>query len=272
MSLTCKRIIEELNKLAPEYLAEEWDNVGLMLGDMEQEVRRILIALDAIPEVIKEAIEEKVDLIITHHPFIFKPIKHIRKDHVLGKSIYDLIQNNIALYSAHTNLDIAFGGTNDVLAQILELENITVLSELDLKSRNSEEKYGMGRIGTVKRSYTLDEFARFVQGKLKLPNIRIVGESNHIINKVALTTGSGVSYLQDAVNKKADVFITGDVKFHDAQRALQLGIALIDAGHYGTENIIVPILKEYLEKLKEPEHSLEILTSKVNGEPFRINI
>jgi len=272
LSLTCKRIIEELNKLAPEQLAEEWDNVGLMIGDMEQEVSRILIALDAIPEVIKEAIEGKVDLIITHHPFIFKPIKYIRRDHFLGKSIYELIQNNIALYSAHTNLDIAFGGTNDVLAQILELENVEILSELEVKSRNGEEKYGMGRVGTVKRKYTLDEFEKFVQNKLKLSNIRIVGDSNHIINKVALTTGSGMSYLQDAVDKKADVFITGDVKFHDAQRASQLGIALIDAGHYGTENIIVPVLKEYLKKLQEQDHSLEILISKVNGELFRINI
>ncbi|HHW67311.1 MAG TPA: Nif3-like dinuclear metal center hexameric protein [Epulopiscium sp.] len=272
MSLTCKKIIEELNKLAPEYLAEEWDNVGLMIGDMDQEVKRILIALDAIPEVVNEAIAEKADLVITHHPFIFKPLKNIRKDHILGKCIYDLIQNNISVYSAHTNLDIAFGGTNDVLAQILELENISILSELEFKGQDIEAKYGMGRIGTLKRSYTLDEFAKFVQDKLKLPNIRIVGASNHLVNKVALTTGSGMSYLQDAVNKKADVFITGDVKFHDAQRALQMGISLIDAGHYGTENLIVPVIKEHLEKMQKPDHALEILISKVNSEPFRVNI
>lgn len=260
MSIKCRRIIEELNKLAPEYLAEEWDNVGLMVGDMEQEVRKVLVALDAIPEVIEEAIQEKVDLIITHHPFILKPLKSIRKDMSMGKRVYDLIQNNIGLYSAHTNLDIAFGGTNDTLANLLELENISILKEMDT--------YGMGRIGILKKTYTLEEYAKFIQNKLELSNIRIIGRSEHIINTVALTTGSGMSYIQDAVNKKADVYITGDVKFHDAQKARELGIALIDAGHYGTENIIVPVIKRHLEKINKEDARLEIITSKINGEPF----
>ncbi|WP_058486358.1 Nif3-like dinuclear metal center hexameric protein [Defluviitalea phaphyphila] len=260
MSVKCKKIIEELNKLAPEYLAEEWDNVGLMIGDIDQEVNRVLIALDAIPEVIEEAIKEKVDLIITHHPFIFKPLKSITKNDAIGQSIYSLIKNNIGVYSAHTNLDIAFGGTNDTLANLLELENISVLKEID--------NYGMGRIGNLKNACTLEEYAKFVKEKLKISNIRVVGNPTKVINIVALTTGSGISYIQEAVNKKADLFITGDVKFHDAQKAKELGIALIDAGHYGTENIIIPVIKKYLENINKEDKKLEIIVSKINGDPF----
>lgn len=269
MSVKCKRIIEELNKLAPEHLAEDWDNVGLIIGDVEQEISKILIALDAIPEVIDEAIENKVDLIITHHPFIFQAIKTIRTDNSLGKSIYNLIKNNIAVYSAHTNLDIAYGGINDVLAQLLELDNICILSEFYSEECSNEKKYGMGRVGTVKTTSTLDEYARFVKDKLGLSNIRIVGQPNLKVNRVALTTGSGISYIHEAVNKNADVYITGDVKFHDAQKALQSGIAIIDAGHYGTENIIVPVIKRYLQKIQEQDTELDIILSKVNGDPFK---
>ncbi|NLK21435.1 MAG: Nif3-like dinuclear metal center hexameric protein [Epulopiscium sp.] len=270
MSIKCNIIIKELNKLAPDGLAEEWDNVGLIIGDMEAEIHTILIALDAIPEVIDEAIKVKADLIITHHPLIFKPIKSIRKDMALGRSIYKLIQNNIGIYSAHTNLDSAFGGTNDTLAKILELENLSVLSENHLHSSNEEYIQGMGRIGTLKRTSTLKEYGELVKNKLGLSNIKLVGNESSIISKVAITTGSGMSYLKDAVNKKADLFITGDIKYHEAQQALEMGITLIDAGHYGTENIIVPVIKQYLKKLQNEHSGLNIKTSQINGDPFKV--
>jgi len=139
MAVKCKDIIRKMNEFADERLAEDWDNVGLLVGDLEQEIKTVLVALDAVPQVICEAIELKADLIITHHPLIFRAIKSVTKGNPLGDSIYQLIQNNIGLYCAHTNLDIAYGGTNDSLAQILELENISLLEEISGKKAKSME-------------------------------------------------------------------------------------------------------------------------------------
>ena len=222
MAVKCKDIIRKMNDLAQENLAEEWDNVGLLIGDPEEEINTVLVALDAVPEVIDEAIKLKADLIITHHPLIFKAIKSITRDKPLGESIYNLIQNNIGLYSAHTNLDIAYGGTNDTLAKLLELENISLLEEI---FEVEDGKYGMGRIGTLKKPLKLKDYALFVKERLSLPSVRLVGDINKIINKVAITTGSGISYLKSAIMKKADLFITGDIKFHDAQEALKYVLA-----------------------------------------------
>lgn len=265
MSVKCKEIINRMNIFAEEKLAEEWDNCGLLIGDSEAQINKVLVALDAIPEVIDEAIEKNVDLIITHHPFIFKPIKLITNNTPLGKSIYKLIQNNIGVYSAHTNLDIAYGGTNDTLAQILELENISVLEKIYF---SEEEKYGMGRIGTTKKPLTLEEYALFVKDKLNLSSLRIVGEQKKLIKKVAITTGSGMSYLKSAIINKADLFITGDIKFHEAQEALNMGICLLDAGHYATEIIIVDVILEYLESIQDENFQFNTIVSKINGEPF----
>jgi len=126
----------------------------------------------------------------------------------------------------------------------------------------------MGRIGTLKKPLKLKDYALFVKEQLNLSDIRIAGDMDKIINKVAITTGSGMSYLKSAIMKKADLFITGDIKFHDAQEAQKYGICLLDAGHYGTEVIIVKVIKDYLERIQEENFQFKVLLSKVNGEPF----
>ena len=128
--IKCREIILHLEKLAPPNLAESWDNVGLIVGNYEQDVRNILVTLDVTPQVVHEAINKKIDLIISHHPMIFKPLKKITEDDVVGNMVYRLIQNNISVYAIHTNMDIVKGGLNDILASLLQLEELEVLEEL----------------------------------------------------------------------------------------------------------------------------------------------
>lgn len=278
MVITGRKVIQYMETIAPMKYAEEWDNVGFLIGNPDKKIKRILVALDAIPEVVKEAIDYQVDLIVTHHPFPFRCVKSICQDCSEGKLIIDFIKHDIGLYAAHTNLDIAFGGTNDVLAEKIGLHSIDILSPIVLEKQSREEVFkeekekriGMGRIGHLLEPISLQKYAKEIRKKLNLEYIRMIGEPEQIIHKVAICTGSGMSYLQEAMKQNADVFITGDVKFHEAQKALQHGIAVIDAGHYGTEQLIIPVLAKGLRSWGEGK--IEVMESKINGEPFQVII
>lgn len=260
MSVKVMQVIEKLQKLAPDELAQGWDNIGLQVGSAHHQVSKILLALDATTSVIEEAIHIGADMIITHHPMIFNPIKKVTKDEPTGRNLYKLIQNNINLYVMHTNLDAAFGGTNDVLGELVGLGNIEGLS-------HNENEPGIGRIGDIETT-TIAHLAHKLKEALNISHVKIVGQPDQKVEKVAVCTGSGMSFLKDAIGK-ADVFITGDVKFHEAQDALDHHIGIIDVGHYGSENIVMPKIKDYLEAFKL-ENNIEIAVSQVNGDPFNI--
>ena len=255
-------ITELFNGFAPEYLAESWDNPGLLVGEEKAEIKKILVALDATDEVVDEAVKIGADLIVTHHPMIFGSLKKINDATNLGKKIIKLIRNNICVFAMHTNLDIAFGGVNDDLAKILGLKNIGVLAESCMQN---DMPNGLGRYGDIEET-TLGEFAEKVKEKLGLDGIRIVGEKDRTIKKAGLCTGSGMEFMADAVKKQCDVYITSDIKYHDSQKAIEDGITLIDATHYGSENIIVPVIKKFLNE-KAP--SIEVFESSVNGQVFK---
>lgn len=240
MSVNINNIINKLEDLAPSSTAFEWDNVGLQIGSNKQRIAKTLLALDLTPNVVEEAIEKKVDMIITHHPLIFSPIKNIIKEDIIGRRIYSLIENNISLYVMHTNLDMAWGGTNDVLSNIINLQDIEAISP-------NEDNLGLGRIGIVPKT-NIKKLSTYLKGKLNLENVKTVYDVDQTIQKVAICTGSGMSILDEVIREKADVFITGDVKFHDAQKAEYNKMGIIDVGHYGSENIMMPQIKKYLEK------------------------
>ena len=260
MSVKVKKILEKLQDLAPDNLAEDWDNIGLQVGSIHNKVSKILLALDATQSVIEEAINIGAHMIITHHPMIFTPIKKVTKDEPIGNNIYKLIQNNISLYVMHTNLDATFGGTNDVLGNIIGLYNVEGLSP-------NERGMGIGRIGDIKTT-TITQLTHKLKQGLNISYARIVGSPEKEVNKVAICTGSGMSFLEYAVGR-ADVFITGDVKFHEAQNAWENHIGVIDVGHYGSENIVMPKLKEYMREFMI-ENNVEIVVSQINGDPFNI--
>ena len=370
MAAKVQSIINMVERLAPKYLAEEGDNIGLQIGDPAAEVHKVLVTLDIDSQVIEEAIREDVDMVVCHHPLIFKPIKNLRFDNPLGRKIAQLIGNSIAVYAAHTNLDSAQDGINSLLAEKLDLREVEVLApssiekyckivvfvpqghedqvrdalaqagagwignyshctfqtagtgtfkaleganpfigivgELEkaeeyrletivperivgkvvkamLKAHPYEEvaydlypllnegsSLGLGRIGKLPAPITLGELVQQVKRALGLPNVRLGGDLGSKVEKVALCGGSGTFLMHKAAFKGADVLLTGDVKYHDGQDILAQGMSFIDAGHNGTERIIVPVLAKYLrEKAAEAKLEVEIVESRVNTDPFQ---
>ncbi|MFI3174857.1 MAG: Nif3-like dinuclear metal center hexameric protein [Bacillota bacterium] len=269
--MVCKveHIMGFMEEIAPKKLAEPWDNVGLMVGDSKKEVKKILVALDAIPEVIAEAIEQNADMIVTHHPFfLFQKIKSIQKNTPLGKKIYDLIENEIAVFSAHTNLDIVDGGINDILAEKLNLQNVDIL---DVTQENPDgTTVGLGRVGKLQEEMSLLSFGQLVKDTFPVGDIlRIVGDKDKMVKKVALCSGSGASLISRANRSGADVYVTGDMKYHEAQDAQELGLAVIDLTHYASEVIVVEVLAKRLQQFVEKKKlSVEIIISTVDGQTF----
>ena len=368
MGLKCQVIASIMDKLAPRKFAEEWDNVGLLVGDGSKDVSKILVALDATFEVVKEAIDKKVDMIVTHHPLIFKPIKNVKADNPVGSLLIQLIKNDISLYAAHTSFDIAPNGMNDILCNVLgiydrevldvtysegykkiavyvpqgyeeivknamcnagagfignysnstfqtqgigtykplegtnpfigEIGKIEKVEEVKIETvvpqkylekvinamlnvhpyeedaydvsplENLKEEYGLGRIGTISET-TLKELALQVKAKLKINNLRVVGDPNKKIKKVAVCGGSGASLIHKAVSRGADVLITADIGYHDAVEAQHLGLSLIDAGHFATENIAVRFIAEYIiDETQKQGNEIEVLVSESQKDPF----
>lgn len=243
-----KTIIEYIEEWAPKNIVDGWDNTGFQIGREEKDINNILIALDLDETIAKKAIEGQVDLIITHHPIIFKPLKSIVNTNPIEKLILRLIQNDIAVYNAHSNLDLAIGGVSDVLAEKLGLENTINLKEIFHGEKNNEKiVYGYGKIGVVE-DIQIEEFIKKVKISLNIEDLIVYGHVNRNINKLAICGGSGSDFIEDAYNLGADLYITGDIKYHEAQFAYERGLTLIDIGHFHSEKFILPAIKEYLEK------------------------
>lgn len=368
MSIKIGEIAEYLESISPSYLAEDYDNVGLLIGSRESAVKRVMFCLDVSSKVVDEAVNKKVDLIISHHPMIFKGIKRINEDDPKGRNIYKLIRNNIAVYSAHTNLDSAEGGLNDYLGQLLglcEIENLkshrseklyklvvyvpeesvdivrnsisragagwignysdcsfmtkgtgtfkplegtnpysgvvgslsmvdeyrleTVVPEKNLKRVIAEMKeshpyeevaydvyllnmpykeYGFGKVGHLKTPLKLDEFIKVVKEKLEVSNVRVIGTTSDSIRRVAVFSGSFDESLISLAKAKADILVTGDIKYHTAFDFVEMGMCVIDAGHYGTEKIVVSLLSGIISN-RFPE--LETVSNTVETDPFKTN-
>ncbi len=235
-----REIMEILEKYAPLELASSYDNVGLMVGDKTREVTRVLLTLDVDLDVAMEASRLGAELIISHHPLIFNPVRNITADSPAGKCLLYLMENKIAVYSAHTNLDSALGGLNDLAAQFLHLEHTKVLET------GCESEIGIGRIGSLPNPMSLKALAHTVKQIYRLPYIRLIGDEDKRIEKVAICTGSGGDLLQDAITKGADAFITGDIKYNVARDAAALNMGMIELGHYESEYIVVDLLEKLL--------------------------
>jgi len=348
MPVSCRDIFSLIEKLAPIYLAAEWDNPGLQVGDPFAEIELAMLTLDINIDVVKEAKFKGAGLIISHHPLIFKPLKSLRLNRPDGRLVEYTIKNNITVYTAHTNLDIADGGVNTALAEKLGLNETTVLEpagreqyvklvvfipaghveavhqaiseagagwigkyshcafqtrgtgmfqpltgtkpfigeqgklesveEARLETivpttgldaviqamlrthpyeevaydvyslKNPGPAYGLGRVGSLARQVSFREFARTVKEALGLPAVRLGGKSESKVKKVAVCGGAGARLWPAALRAGADTFVTGDISHHEAQDMLSAGLNFIDAGHHGTEHVVLSALKEYLEE------------------------
>lgn len=359
MNAKAKDIIRIMENYFPAYLAEDWDNSGLQVGSYNTAVNKLMISLDLDQEILQQAIAARVDMIITHHPLLFKPVKSINTDQPSGNIIMQLIKNNICVYAAHTNLDASDKGLNQLLAETLDLKDIGPLdksrqesyyklvvfvpathinevskaisdagagyignysdstfrtegtgtfrpqkgthpfigtegdlTEVDefrletivpkrlvnkvvhsmIKAHPYEEAaydlyrlanegqiISLGRRGKLGNPMVLKEFAADVKKRLQIDNVQVAGDLDKIISNAAVVSGAGAGFLKMITAQDIDVLVTGDVKYHEAKDAVMAGLAIIDAGHQGTEEIIVRYLKELLERqCKDLNYSIEI--------------
>lgn len=239
-------IAEELERLAPPELAEPWDNVGLMTGDMEQAVKNIFVCLDVTSENVEQAAAFGADLIISHHPLIFSPVKRIVESDVSGGILRRLITKNISVYSMHTNFDKADGGMNDLLAKKLGLSQVRKYTSEECLDESGKSCDAIGRIGTLPSPMSMGDYTEQVKEALNCFSLRSIGEADEQVQTVALCSGAGGDFIYTAYRAGADVYVTSDVRHHEAQLAQELGMNLIDAGHFETENIICEFLSGYL--------------------------
>ncbi len=266
--LSCQVVMNALERIAPRHLAEDWDNTGLLVGSYAQKVERILVALDVDDTVVAEAIERSADMIVAHHPAIFRGMKQLRTDLPLGRRLAALLTHGIAVAAAHTNLDITRGGVNDVLAARLGLEKLSTFITTEQADGSAES---LGRIGTLPAPVAIDDFAHSVCERLGVSHVRLVRAADRPVRRVAICGGAGADFIDDAVRRDADVYVTGDVKYHDAQRAVEQGMHIIDAGHFGTEVPVLPVLADLLRAELAAEHgTVEILVTEKQRDVFDV--
>lgn len=368
MAVSCQTVINIIESFSSKKLAEDWDNVGLQVGNPAQPVTCVFLSLDLNEEILEEAVAVGAEMLVVHHTPFFKPIKNLRTDLPSGRLLHKIVQHNLVLYTAHTNLDAAVGGVNDVLAAKLGLEKVELLTEnreeklyklavfvpneytekvseeicragagwignyahctfrtsgtgtfLPLEGTNpfigqagklekveetrletiipetrlsrvikamlkahpyeevaydlyplvnEGQKTGIGRIGLLPKPLTLKEFIELVKERLTLATVRYCGELEKTVKKVALCGGSGAGFIGRAAFLGAQVYLTADLKYHEAQEALAQGLALVDAGHFGTEQPVIAVLAEYLQR-ELAQENVNVVFSKINSDPFR---
>ncbi|WP_338461674.1 Nif3-like dinuclear metal center hexameric protein [Brevibacillus borstelensis] len=362
-------VIQYVEKLAPKAMALEGDKIGLHVGTLQKQVKKVMVALDVLESVVDEAIAEGVDLIVAHHAVIYRPLKHLRTDMAAGKLYEKLLKHDIAVYTAHTNLDVAAGGMNDWLAEAIGLENVEMLDvnyretlkklvvyvpqshrdavfqtiteagagwvgnyshctfqaegtgtflpregtdphigkqgELEkveevrietvvsssrqtsvikamlaahpyeevaydlIPLDNTGQALGIGRIGKLPETVTLQELALQIKERFSLQGLRVIGDLHAPVRKVAVVGGDGSSYVSKAVFRGADVFVTGDIGYHTAHDALAEGLFIIDAGH-NIEKIMKEKLAAFLrDRLQENGYGTEVIASRVHTDPYQ---
>lgn len=243
-------LIQGLDAICPFSLQEDFDNSGLQVGDEKKEVQRIFLAFDFTEAVLEEALAKKADVIITHHPFLFYGIKTIDRQSWQGKMIFRLIQENVALVALHTNLDKIDFGVNIQLGKDLGLQDLKVLFP-------EESGMGLGAIGKVAAPLPFADFVTGVKENLRRPSLKFAGNPWEQIETVAVLGGAGAEFIEAAKEKGADVYVSSDFKYHDAQKARNIGINIIDAGHFGTE---VGVVRALAERLKKEFPKIEVIT------------
>ena len=268
MSMHIKELQQVLNDIAPLEDQEEWDNSGMQINMGRTEVNRALVCLEVTRDVIEEAISEDVDFIVTHHPLIFgEGLKRIEKNDVTGSYILDLIFTGISVYSAHTCFDSVRGGNNDDLAYRLQLHRISRMAIPGQQYRAN----GMATQGYLDSPMRLADFAMYLNDILEHPGgIKVCGNPDRIIRKVGLCTGAGGSFVAAATEAGCDVYISGDIKHHEAQNARESGMCIIDAGHFATEFIFTENMAAKLRSRTGGD--IEVIESKINVNPYEFII
>ncbi|MBQ1395936.1 MAG: Nif3-like dinuclear metal center hexameric protein [Eubacterium sp.] len=253
-----KDIINCIEARFPLSLAEEWDNSGIQV-DTGRPVSRILVALEATDEVVDEAIERGADLIVTHHPLLFSPVSSIDWREPVMERLMGLIRAGISVYSTHTPFDIGQGGMNDLIGFRFGMREIAPMDGGDPYCRK----------GLLREPISVLELARLAAERLKVPaeGIRIIGDPDRVVTEAAWCGGAGADFMENAVRAGFEVFMTGDVKYHQARRAEELGLCVIDAGHFGTEKLFTAAMADLLRTSLQED--VEVLQAESLEDPFR---
>lgn len=256
---TVHSIAEFLERFAPPALAEDWDNVGLLVGDASRTVRRVMTCLTITPATASEAVDERADLIVTHHPLPFRPLKRLTADTTAGRLLLELIAARVAIYSPHTAFDSAQEGINQRLATGLGLLDIEPVMPM-------EEGLGAGRHGHLKAPLPLGELAERVKGFLSVAGLHLVGDPQRPVRRVAIACGSAGEFLQPALHLGCDCLLTGEARFHTALEAEATDIGLLLAGHYATERFA---LDDLAGVLADEFGDLKVWASRREADPLR---
>lgn len=257
--MLCQDIIDILQQQSPEHCACAWDNVGLLVGTPRKEVDTLYIALDATDEAIAEAIEAGADMLLTHHPMLFQPLKRITMEDFIGRRVIRLIQNDISYYAMHTNFDVR--GMAQLAADKMGLEECQVL---DVTFQQGEVQEGIGAVGMLPRKMTVEECAGLVKSAFGVDQLKVFGSLEQYIAKAAVCPGSGKSTIEKAIRLGAQALVTGDIDHHAGIDAAAQGLAIIDAGHYGVEKMFIPYMGAYL---REHAKGVRVLEQQVK-QPF----
>ncbi len=269
MSVILSDIIDVMERIAPVCLTEKWDNSGLQIGNKDWPIKTIWVSLDATPFIVEAACNKGVNLLITHHPLIFNPIHSVDLNTPLGHVINMAIHNQLAIFSAHTNLDKVTGGVNDILATQIGLTNIKPLEKIEIQDSPTNDHKGFGRVGRFSKGMTLERLADKIKKTLTLNSIKIAGRTDLFIESAAVCSGSGSSLLGNFLSSDAQVYISGDLKYHDARMVEEVDRGIIDIGHFGSEYVIVNVLVEHLrQELTGSGHDIIIDMCGSEKDPF----
>ncbi len=232
-------VLTLMESIAPPEFKESWDNVGLLCGDRKQEASGVLCALDVTREVLGEAVQKDANVVVAHHPVIFTSVGCVTEDDETGRILREAVMHGISIICMHTNLDCAWGGVNDALASALGLARVD--------NMDAGENYMLGRVGVLPQEYSPEEFAAYVKICLNAGGVRFC-DGGRPISRVAVGGGACGKLMDAAIAKGAEAFVIGDCSYDLMQRAKSLGLTLVDAGHFPTENPVVPVIAEKISK------------------------
>ncbi|MDO4266419.1 MAG: Nif3-like dinuclear metal center hexameric protein [Eubacteriales bacterium] len=258
------KLIERLEQLAPPGLALSWDNPGLICGRRDKEIKKVMIALDATEDVVEKAADAGCDFLLTHHPMIFKAVQKINTDTPLGRKLIRLISSDICCFAMHTNFDAAPGCMADLVCDKMGMQKEQPLIPSEAEEIPGAGKAGIGFIGILPEPVPVPELCRRIAEAFTLEGA-VYYDTGKPVQRAAVCPGSGRGELLRAAELSADVLITGDMGHHDGIDALDMGMSLIDAGHFGLEHIFVKFMKDLLER-EMPE--LELLTDETDYRHF----
>ena len=260
---TIRAFCEYLHNLAPLKLAEEWDNVGLLVGDSSRILQRVMTCLTITPYSAAEAIADKADLIVAHHPLLFRPLKTITNDTPVGRMLLQLIHHQVAIYSAHTAFDAAGDGINQQLADGLALVDVQPLYKPDA----DDVSVGTGRKGMLPAAASLDQVSENLKKFLGLPHVRVVGTPDLSIQQVAIACGSAGQVLPQVRAAQCELLVTGETSFHTCLEAEALNIGLLLVGHFASERFAMETLAR---RIAADHHNLHVWASQREVDPLRL--